>query len=196
MQTAIKFYTESQASEALAAAKATQKPLLIDYWAHNCKGCARMDSLTYEDEQVQEYLSENYIVLKCNVAAVDGAFAKTFLTTAVIWTPSLYIYSPEGVILRTVVGYVSPAQFLTELGIGRAAHQMRRRHFAEAGELLEQLPFAAQYPALHAEAIYWAGIAAFFQHQNSFDHLVGYWADLRKKYPETTWAEKADFIPE
>lgn len=195
MQTAIKFYTECEAAEALSAAKAAHKPLLIDYWAHNCKGCARMDAHTYEDERVQEFLADNYIVLKCNIAGVDGAFAKTFLTTAVILTPSLYIYSPEGVMLRTVVGYVSPEQFLTELGIGRAAHSMRRRHYAEAGDLLEQLPYAAQYPALHAEAIYWTGIASFFRHQNSFDQLVIFWKELREKYPDTTWAEKADFIP-
>ena len=195
METAIQFYTESQASEALAVAKASQKPLLIDYWAHNCKGCARMDALTYEDPRVQEYLSEHYVVLKCNIGAVDGVFAKTFLTTAVIWTPSLYIYSPEGVILRTVVGYVSPEQFLTELGIGRASNSMRRRRYAEAGDLLEQLPYAEKYPALHAESIYWNGIASFFQHQNSFDQLVPFWTELRKRYPESTWAEKADFIP-
>ncbi|WP_160717432.1 thioredoxin family protein [Chitinophaga solisilvae] len=195
METAVKFFTEQSADEAVALAKESRQPLLIDYWATNCKGCAKMDAVTYEDAAVRAYLEQHYVVLKCHVSNIPKAFADTFLTTAMLWSPSLFIYAPGGPILRTIIGYAAPHYFMTELSLGKAALLIRNRKYQEAIDLLTTLPYAAEYPALHQEALYWCGVAAYFAGPRTFDPILPYWGELRKTYPESVWAEKADLFP-
>ncbi|MCW3466657.1 thioredoxin family protein [Chitinophaga nivalis] len=196
MDVAIQFFSSTEIAEAMALAKSTRKPVLIDYWASNCKGCAKMKAVTYEDAEVQAYLQEHYVVVKCHIDTVSREFVKQYMTHAVLWAPSLFVYAPDGTILRTIIGYVSPRRFITDLSIGAAALQMRQGKHAAALKLLGELPYAATYPELDQEAMYWEGVAAFWAYQRNVDRLIPYWNRLRDTYPDSTWAEKADVFPE
>lgn len=195
MQTAIKHFTGQQVEEAFALAKAEQRPLLIDFWADDCKGCQRMDAVTYEDEQVRDYLEEHYVLVMFNLKEVTKAFATKYLTRALIWAPTFLVYTPDGSILREATGYLPPHQFLAELTIGRALLAMRRGKAADGLSLLNGLITDALHPALHQEVLYWLGVAAFFAEGKSFDALVPYWRELRQTYPDSLWAERADTFP-
>lgn len=195
METAIKKFTETDVDSAFELARATQKPLLIDFWATNCKGCQRMDAVTYEDASVQAYLDQHYVLVKYHISKITRDFTKAYLPNAVQWAPALYVYSPDGAVVRNVTGYLSPKQFIIELSIGHGAMLMRRGKHAEALELLSNLTMAAAYPVLDQEAMYWAGVASFFANHKDFEDLRPYWRKLLTAYPGSTWAEKADILP-
>lgn len=195
METAIKHFTGQQVEDAFELAKATQRPLLIDFWADGCKGCQRMDAVTYEDEQVRDYLEQHYVLVKFNVKEVTKAFATKYLTRALIWAPAFFMYAPDGNVLREATGYLPPHQLLPELTIGRALLAMRRGKPADGIPLLKGLVSEDLHPALHQEVLYWLGVAAFFAEGKSFDALVPYWRELRETYPGSVWAERADTFP-
>lgn len=195
METTIKKFTEADVHSAFELARATQKPVLIDFWNTNCKGCERMDAITYEDASVQEYLDQHYVLVKYHASKISREFSKTYLPNALQWTPALYIYSPDGAVVRNVAGYHSPKQFIIELSIGHGAMLMRKGKHAEALELLSHLTIAAEYPVLDQEAMYWAGVASFFANRKDFRDIVPYWNKLIATYPGSTWAEKADILP-
>lgn len=195
MEVAIRYFTESQAAEARDLSLSARKPMLIDYWATNCKGCERMDALTYEDPLVQEYLSEYYVVLKCHISNISRDFASQFMTTVVLWTPSLFMYAPDGHILRTTVGYASPRHFITELEMGRATLLMRYREYAKALDIYSGIAELCDYPQLQQEALYWSGVAAFFHSRKDLSRLMPYWNTLMTKFPGTIWADKANVLP-
>lgn len=195
METVIKKFTEADIDSAFELAIATQRPLLIDFWNTNCKGCERMDAVTYEDAAVQEYLDQHYVLVKYHASKITRNFIKAYLPNALQWTPALYIYSPDGAVVRNIAGYLSPKQFIIELSIGRGAMLMRRGKHAEALELFSNLSLAAAYPVLDQEAMYWAGVASFFANGKAFADIVPYWNKLLATYPGSTWAEKADILP-
>ncbi|WP_177192302.1 thioredoxin family protein [Chitinophaga arvensicola] len=195
METLTKKFTETNVDSAFELARAEQKPVLIDFWSTNCKGCQRMDAVTYEDASVQAYLEQHYVLVKYHVSKMNRDFSKVYLPTAIQWTPALYIYSPDGAVIRNITGYLSPRQFIIELSIGQGAAFMRKGKYAEALELLSNLTIAGAYPVLDQEAMYWSGVAAFFGKQKDFRDLVPYWGKLINTYPGSTWAEKADILP-
>ncbi|HVI46890.1 MAG TPA: thioredoxin family protein [Chitinophaga sp.] len=195
METAVKFFTERETDEAFALAKALHKPVLIDYWATNCKGCEKMEAVTYQDEEVLEFLADHYVVVKCHVSNIDQKFRQTFLTTALLWSPSLFIYAPDGTILRTMMGYLPPVHFIAQLSIGRVLLLMRTGKHKNALGLLNNIPVDS-YPELDQEAMYLAGVAAFFAGPKEFVDIAPHWKRLRDTYPDSVWAEKASVLPE
>jgi thioredoxin-related protein len=195
MDTAVKFFTENSIDDAFELARTIQKPVLIDFWATNCKGCEKMDAVTYKDAAVQEYLEEHYVVVKCHTNKITHDLSKNFLTTALLWSPSFFVYAADGTIVRTIVGYLSPGQFITELSIGKAAFLMRKGKHADALTLLNNLTIASEYPVLDQETMYWEGVAAFYAKQKDFADIAPYWNKLKATYPGSTWAEKADILP-
>jgi thiol:disulfide interchange protein len=46
----------SSLAQGIAAARAEQKPMLVDFWATWCKNCLTMDKTTFEDERVKAAL--------------------------------------------------------------------------------------------------------------------------------------------
>ncbi len=65
-------------ADGIAAARAEQKPLLIDFWATWCKNCLTMDKTTFEDEQVKAALA-GYVKVKFQAEDLDGEPAKALM---------------------------------------------------------------------------------------------------------------------
>jgi len=54
--------------EALTRAQSENKPVMIDFWADWCYWCNELDSKTYSDDQVGQFLNENFVCLKDDVS--------------------------------------------------------------------------------------------------------------------------------
>ena len=48
--------------EAFAAARAQNKPVLIDMWATWCKNCVVMDATTFQDAEVKKAMESDVLV--------------------------------------------------------------------------------------------------------------------------------------
>ena len=53
-------------NEGLALAKKSGKKVLVDVYTDWCGWCKTMDTSTYTDRRVQQYLRKNYVVIKLN----------------------------------------------------------------------------------------------------------------------------------
>lgn len=58
---------------AYGAAKASNKPILIDAWAEWCDACKKMDVTTFEDPRVIAELNKNWILLKLDLTEGSDA---------------------------------------------------------------------------------------------------------------------------
>jgi len=68
----------SSLAQGIAAARAEQKPMLIDFWATWCKNCLTMDRTTFEDEQVKAALA-GYVKVKFQAEDLDAQPAKALM---------------------------------------------------------------------------------------------------------------------
>ncbi|ASZ11722.1 thioredoxin family protein [Chitinophaga pendula] len=190
----LKKYTEDCVEEAFLEAKLQQRPLLIDFWSQGCKGCKKMELVTYQDAEVQRYLQEHYVLVKYEAAKVDKAFSDDYLSLALAWSPSFYVYAPDGTIVRQAVGYLSPGQFIAELSLGKAQWLLRKGQPAAAEELLLRISEESAYDVFKQEALYLAGVAAFFKERRDVSAVGPNWEVLLAKYPSSRWAERANVL--
>lgn len=97
--------------QALAAAAAQHKPLLVDFYGVNCGACQRMDAVTYVDPQVVAQ-ADQFICVKLDVEKHEDLM-KQF---NVISLPTLVVLSPQGKELRREEGYLDPPGMLKLMG--------------------------------------------------------------------------------
>jgi thiol-disulfide isomerase/thioredoxin len=190
----MEYFDESSIEQAFEKAKKTGKPLLIDFWATGCKGCKKMEIHTYAAEDIQKYLNSNYVLVKVNSRKISKAFKNAYTTSAFLWTPTFFIFSSDQQELKRSTGFMPPNQFRAELDLGLAFNHMRRWENQAALFILESLYNYAEQSTLKEEALYWAGVAAFYAHQKSQEHLSTYWNRLLEKYPGSLWSERADCL--
>ena len=99
---------------AYAAAKASNKPILIDAWAEWCDACKKMDVTTFEDPNVVAELNENWILLKLDLT--EGSDANDALQDkySLQSLPTLTLIPATGDLTGkdVVMGYTPPETLL------------------------------------------------------------------------------------
>ncbi len=58
---------------AMEQARVQQKPIFVDVYTDWCSWCVRMDRVTFENEEIIEYVNENYIAVKLNAENASSA---------------------------------------------------------------------------------------------------------------------------
>lgn len=48
--------------QALSCARQLNKPLLIDFKAHSCSNCKKMEAIVWEDPEIKQFIAENFVV--------------------------------------------------------------------------------------------------------------------------------------
>lgn len=188
------FYTETQIDSAFDEARNKRLPVIIDFWSVGCKGCKKMEDVTYKDLKVINYLQHNYILVKYNSSNRQPGFRNTYTSSPYLWTPTFIIFSNDGSEVRKTTGYLPPDQFINELELGKAMAELRKAKSSDALLTLENLVATSNNQTIKQEALYWAGVAAFYAYGKSLSHLIPYWENLMAKYPESEWAERADCL--
>lgn len=93
--------------EAMAAAKAKNQPVLIDFYTDWCKWCKVLDTVTYVDPVTIE-LSKSVVFAKVN-AEVDTVAAQN---NSVHGYPSILLFDSEGKEIDRIVGYLPGPEFV------------------------------------------------------------------------------------
>lgn len=144
-----------------------------------------LDTVTYPDPQVSQYIAEHFIAYEASMA--DKAAWQLFRTNHILWTPSVGCADRNGSMHYVNVGYMPPSDFLSALKIGRARCLMAWIQHAEAARVLEEA--ATVDNSMTAEALFWLSTAYYFQHRDSAP-MYEVWQQLVSRYPDSPWAHR------
>ena len=101
--------------QALAQAKAANKPLLIDFTADWCKACKELEHFTYTDAQVIA-ASKDFVpvMIDCTEAA-DPAVKDIQNRYGVNGLPTVLMVLPDGTISEKLIGFEPAGEFLSRM---------------------------------------------------------------------------------
>jgi Tetratricopeptide repeat len=108
----------------------------------------------------------------------------------VLWTPLLIFCDSRGRVLRQSRGYLDPVHFIAEGKLALAAIAIFNRQLDQATATLNGLiESEATAPELRAEALYWAGVAA-YRSAGDKAVMVPIYEELVRRHPDSPWAAK------
>ncbi len=177
---------------ALEQARQEKKPLVVDFWSPGCKGCAAFDAGTYQDVNVQRELNEHFIPLKFNTNNPAPGLRELVRTVKALWTPTLVFLDSSKCELGRLVGYVPAEEFLGQLRLALAKHDLLHAQPGRAYERLSQV--ASENKRLAPEALYWAGVAAFYRDSKTVGSLTPLWEQIGKEHAGDPWWDRANVL--
>jgi thioredoxin-like negative regulator of GroEL len=105
---------EHRLEDALKKAKATGRPVLIDFWAEWCGWCHRLDQTTYVDPEVTKLVGSDFVPLKIDTEAGKRSTEIAY-KYGVQSLPTIAFLSPSGRPIGRVDSYQGPATFTQTL---------------------------------------------------------------------------------
>jgi hypothetical protein len=146
-----------------------------------------MDTVTYPDEVVAEFVGQHFEAAKVYIGEKDPAIREEIRRYRMLWAPAYVILDERGEEMRRFIGYQPPRDWMAELRVGLGkTHILHRRHgeaftqFRAAGDLEPPAPVSA-------EAVYWAGIALHYRDRTDVAFLHDYWKELERRFPASRW---------
>ncbi|UCF80127.1 MAG: thioredoxin family protein [Acidobacteriota bacterium] len=94
---------------ALALARASGKPLVVDFWAPWCVYCLKMDRTTFRDEDVVNLVHTAFVPVKINYDEMPRELAAEL---GIAGLPTILFLSPDGGELERLTAYVDAEGFL------------------------------------------------------------------------------------
>lgn len=146
-----------------------------------------MDTVTYPQEDVARFVTENFIPVRVPVDEHPDLVKRY----RVPWTPTLLVLGADGTEHYRDTGYLPPAELLARLHLALARVAYERFEFEAAAEFLERL--AARFPEseLVPEALYFLGVAR--ARSGKPEERRAIWKRILEKYPASDWAKKVSF---
>lgn len=176
--------------EAQAAARSAKKPILIYVFQDNCGACDQMKADTFSDPDVIRAVNERFVPLQLHLFQ-DRAIVRAW---GLFWTPTVLFGDRSGKIRYESVNYLPPAEFLDVLDVGDARVAMRWKEFEKAIQLLKDVEERHPDGPMTAEAIYWRGMAEYFNEKSSPAASKRVWGELVEKFPDSIWARRQHFF--
>ncbi len=91
--------------------KKEKKKIFINFYAKWCSYCAKMDSTTFKDSNVIDYLNEHFISIKINTDKDREIAAKYFVRGL----PTSWFVAENGIKISGLPGFVKAAAFINVL---------------------------------------------------------------------------------
>jgi thiol:disulfide interchange protein DsbD len=104
--------TVDDLDRAVAAATATGRPVMLDFYADWCVSCKEMERYTFTDAGVQAAL-EGAVLLKADVTANDEADQALLKRFEIFGPPTIAFWGPDGIERKNyrVVGFMKAEEF-------------------------------------------------------------------------------------
>ena len=171
---------------ALAEAKASNRPVLIDFTAAPaCTGCARLDAESYMNDEISTYIHRHFISLRMCIRENAAQFDRF----EVLWTPTVLILDSGGRERYRIEGYLPLREFAAHLSLGLGRMAFTNKHWQEAEDHYARV--LEKYPDTRAvaEALYWASASCYKQTNDI--RVLAEMSQFNPKWKDTIWAIKA-----
>ncbi|CCF82754.1 thioredoxin family protein [Nitrolancea hollandica] len=174
------------AQQARERALKERKTILIDVMKDHCRGCDKLDAVTYPDPEVAAAVTSRFVPLKLNLFRSPRDVIRPL---DVIWTPTILFTDRRGTVHYRSINFLPPSLFLTLLDIGEANVDLRWSRTDHAIELLRDAYQRDPEGALAPEVLYHLGIATYLKSHSNTD-LYGVWDVLRERFPDSIWTAR------
>jgi thiol:disulfide interchange protein DsbD len=98
-------------NQATQVAKDTNKKIFVYFSSDWCAYCTEMDEVTFQNPQVIEKLTQNYVLLKVNVDE-NAELSQKYQAYSL---PTIVILDYNGNEINRIIGYQSPQQLLSQI---------------------------------------------------------------------------------
>ena len=104
--------TASDLQNAVSAANAAGKPVMLDFYADWCTYCIQYEEYVFPTPPVKEALAD-YVLLKADVTATDAEDKALMQSVGVVLPPAILFFGRDGKEQRNfrLVGYMKAAAF-------------------------------------------------------------------------------------
>ena len=155
-----------------------------------------MGAVTYPDQDVIEFLAEQFVPFKVNVKDLDSGGRALVAKHRTIWEPGLLYLDARGREVRRNVGFLPPTEFIADSRVALGKIALLQSRYADAEQQFRQAVDLSSEGGVAPEALYWAGIAAFRIAGNKKLELAERWAELQERFPGSSWWSRADVFLE
>ena len=180
-----KITRESQMDMALSRARSENKPVLLDFFNPGWIGCQQMDTVSYPDKKIIEFINNSLISLRVRYDAQPMATDFNLK-----WTPTLIILDKEGKEHHRTVGFIPAEELIPSLLLGIAKVHFDLNEFKDALSRLEKILSDFPKSGSAPEAIYLKGVCLYKDTKNPKGLKEAY-EQLQAKYPEGEWTKRA-----
>ncbi len=144
-----------------------------------------MDAVTYPDERVSEFITENVIPLR--VKADSEPLATDFNLK---WTPALIRLDANGKEHYRTVGFIPPEELIPSLLLGIGLTHFELNAFTEAIATFDKI--IADYPKSDSapEAVFYRGVCG-YKSTHTAGPLKEAYEKLTAQYPHSVWAKRS-----
>jgi hypothetical protein len=181
---------------AVLKARTERRPLFVDFYSDTCLGCQAMDARTYPNGELAALIEREFVPVKFNVKEPRAEFRDLLRMTRPLFTPLLLILDATGTELRRTTGYLPVLELEGELHLVLGLADLLHARYEAAYVRLREVADRLGETHAAAEALYWAGVAAYRWNNRGLEGLTPEWAELQAKYPASTWAQRASCLPE
>jgi thiol:disulfide interchange protein DsbD len=101
--------------EGFRQAKATGKPIFMDFFASWCLPCVEMENGTFSEPGFQKFLSEKFVPLQVDCTEETPDCKAMVERYGVVGWPTFLILTPEGQVVRSLIGQSLTASELQEI---------------------------------------------------------------------------------
>jgi TolA-binding protein len=144
-----------------------------------------MDTVSYPEKAVIEFLEKNVVPLRLKADAVP--YAKDF---GVNWTPTLVTLDAGGKEHHRTVGFLEPPALIASVLFGMAKTAFDAGDFAVALEKFQRLIDGYPDSDFAPEAIFLKGVST-YKSTGDPGPLKTAYEKLSQKYPDSVWTKRA-----
>lgn len=176
--------------DAFQVAQKENKPILTD-WADrpSCIGCVSLESTTYPNAEVVDYINEHFTPLQLN----QRQNLSLFRDNGIIWTPTITASNASGKELDRFIGYLPPEEFLARIKFARTRLLMFSQEWSEAADQLSEIASMHSGSLYAPGALYWLGVAR-WKVSRDFSDLRTPWVKLMETYPKSEASVRASCL--
>jgi len=149
-----------------------------------------MDTVTYPDARVASFVDDHFSAIRTNIRDPQLAMRDLLRAVKPPWAPTLVFIGSRNVELRRHVGWLAPLEFIAELHFVLGINDLLHRRFDEGCAHFRAACDDAFRYGIAPEALFWVGVAAYKTGGKPALHEV--WDELTSRFPESTWARRAD----